>query len=151
MVYLVLALLLVSLVLLLGHEVLKGVHVSDLDLSHPAGVRIVVDEGRVVLELRVNGGNDTTNGHDDVGSSLHGLDGAENLVLSALSLDLGKLGKDNLAKVVGGVLGDPNAAAAVLDINELVSMGQKSELGRQTLVKYLVPKARMKEVLSKTD
>ncbi len=63
---LVFTLLKVRSVLLLGHEALEIVPVFDLDLRHPAFERVIVDEGRVVLELGVNVEHSARDGHHDV-------------------------------------------------------------------------------------
>lgn len=120
--------------------VLLGIHESlelldallvDLDLGDPAtavGVVLgdLVDGTGLLLEAEVDLGNLAGDGGVDVGGALDGLDGADGVALGDLCALLGELDVNDVAQLLGRVLGNADDAGFLVgvEVNPLVVLGE---------------------------
>lgn len=121
-----------SLVLLSVHEGLDLLDalLVDLDLCDPAaavGVVLgdLVDGAGLLLEAGVDLGDLAGDGGVDVGGALDGLDGADGIALGDGGALLGELDVDDVAQLLGGVLGNADDARLLVgvEVDPLVVLG----------------------------
>lgn len=119
-----------SLVGLRVHQLIEllGTLLVNLDLDDPAAavaviLRNLVDDGGLLLEADVALDDLAADRGVDVAGALDGLDGADGVTLvDEVAGGLGELDVDNVAELLGGVLGDANGGALAVggEVNPLV-------------------------------
>lgn len=96
--------------LFVGSLIKQGIElssISDLNLSDPAlTLGALVDGLSLILKDAVTLDNLASNGGEDIGGRLDGLDSADGLAGDDLEVGLGKLYVNDITQGVGGVFGD---------------------------------------------
>lgn len=82
-------------------------NIANLDLRNPSlTLGAGVDGLSVVLQDAVTTDNSASDGRENIGSRLDGLDGTDGLTSRDLEVLLGELDENDVTEGVGGVLGD---------------------------------------------
>src|SRR5450759_52886 len=111
-------------------EVLKLGAVREPDPQHPAGaIWVAVDDLGRREEARVPFENLPGHGREEVADGLHGLHDAERRELREHATGLGQFDEDDVTKLVGGMLGDPDRRNVPLDADPLM-LFRVAKIGR---------------------